>query len=232
MKEFQRGSSPAEILNLSIDNEQQYLLSYCSDYEISIFDMNRKVKGKSKWYTGGEQALTSMKVEATCLSAFFTSSNEIVVIDTRGTYQKYCIKEVEMSKIKIEGEGKIETIFGCENWKKNMIKGIIVIMIIISVQGICFTYSEEEEDIIGWDGNEYKRKEEVLKAIKRQEQKIKEKEKIKEREMKRINDENKKFETSSKQKRKNRNERRKLIRKLKESKIKLLNYQELIKNFN
>ncbi|EDR26710.1 hypothetical protein, conserved [Entamoeba dispar SAW760] len=114
MKEFQRGSSPAEILNLSIDNEQQYLLSYCSDYEISIFDMNRKVKGKSKWYTGGEQPLTSMKVEDTCLSAFFTSSNEIVVIDTRGTYQKYCIKEVEMSKIKIEGEGKIETIFGCE----------------------------------------------------------------------------------------------------------------------
>ncbi|EMS10846.1 hypothetical protein KM1_323680 [Entamoeba histolytica HM-3:IMSS] len=36
-------------------------MSYCSDYEISIFEMNGKVKGKSKWYTGGEQALASIK---------------------------------------------------------------------------------------------------------------------------------------------------------------------------
>ncbi|EMD45835.1 WD repeat domain phosphoinositide interacting protein, putative [Entamoeba histolytica KU27] len=96
MKEFQRGSNPAEIINLSINNEQQYLMSYCSDYEISIFEMNGKVKGKSKWYTGGEQALASIKVESTSINAFFIRKDEIVVIDGRGIYQRYFIKEVDM----------------------------------------------------------------------------------------------------------------------------------------
>ena len=111
-REFERGTNIVGMINMSFDLYHEYLLSFCNDYIISIFDLKTPAKAKSKWKSSGEPPVATMKVESNAVVAFFIAKSKFCVIDANGNFQKYVVKEdQEMMKVKIEKEGDADSLF-------------------------------------------------------------------------------------------------------------------------
>ncbi|KAL7721778.1 Uncharacterized protein QTN25_001423 [Entamoeba marina] len=112
MKEFQRSNNVADILSLSMNPNQTYILTYCSEGLISIFDVDGKTKTKSKLFSGIETTALSLKAERDCLSVFFVSNTSFIVMNKDGLTQHYTIQEQKsINRVKVEKSGEQFSLF-------------------------------------------------------------------------------------------------------------------------
>ncbi|ELP92458.1 hypothetical protein EIN_523460 [Entamoeba invadens IP1] len=106
---------------------------------------------------------------------------------------------------------------------------LALLTIVFVVNGSWEVFSDE--DVLGWDNINYKTKEEAVAALHKAENETKTLENTTKEKIKNLNAKNNAPNATSTEKRQNRNKKRTLSRKLKEARVKLLNYKNLVKNF-